>query len=307
MLDLQESDGTLVGIPDLKQEKTQIAPQQKESGPSVRVKIKGLESFENKEAPTKVKPFKILSYDQKPKIQHFKAKIAPPPPKPSLALKKILTFLIALTLLTSGIWFLATAHSRSSRDLHASGAAVEGAASESLDELQEDVIEDASVGGLSGDVIMDEETMSYKSLPDQALHPPEILKLPKIESLTSGYGIRLDPFTTRLAFHGGIDFKAKHGEKILASLDGVVVFAGKKGKYGNLIRIKHEGGYETRYAHLSKIQVQRGQHVKKGQGIGAAGSTGRSTGPHLHFELLKNGKRMDPLMAKINSNVKKTR
>lgn len=125
----------------------------------------------------------------------------------------------------------------------------------------------------------------------------DTLELPELSSLTSGYGIRLDPFTKRLAFHGGIDFSAEFRAEIKVALPGEVIRTGFLGSYGLVVIVKHADGYETRYAHLDKILVEEGEEIGKGSLIGLAGSTGRSTGVHLHFELLKNGKRLDPLRA----------
>jgi hypothetical protein len=123
----------------------------------------------------------------------------------------------------------------------------------------------------------------------------QILHLPPLRQVTSTYGIRLDPFTKKLAFHAGVDFKADTGTKIEAAMDGIVKYAGRKSMYGNAVVIKHENGYETLYGHLSKTMVKQGDKIKQKDIIGLAGSTGRSTGPHLHFELIKNGKKIDPL------------
>lgn len=113
--------------------------------------------------------------------------------------------------------------------------------------------------------------------------------------LTSGYGKRNDPFTKKQTFHGGVDLAAEQGSDVLASQDGIVDFRGENGGYGNLIILKHEMGYETRYGHLSRYQVKHGDKVRKGQKIGEVGKTGRATGPHLHFEVRRNSKRQKPV------------
>lgn len=111
---------------------------------------------------------------------------------------------------------------------------------------------------------------------------------------TSGFSIRLHPiFKTRKA-HNGIDYAAPTGTPALVVGDGVVTFAGRQGGYGNVVKINHGSGHKTLYAHLSKIHVRHGQKVQKGQKIGAVGSTGWSTGPHLHFEFLVNGQHVNP-------------
>ena len=111
---------------------------------------------------------------------------------------------------------------------------------------------------------------------------------------SSSYGWRMDPFLGKRAFHEGIDFSAAEGEPIFATAGGIVERAQKWGRYGNLITINHGGGLETRYAHLSKILVKKGQIVNKQDLIGLVGNTGRSTGPHLHYEIRLNDHSLDP-------------
>jgi murein DD-endopeptidase MepM/ murein hydrolase activator NlpD len=112
--------------------------------------------------------------------------------------------------------------------------------------------------------------------------------------LSSYFGMRTDPFTGRRAFHSGLDFAGKMGSDVMAVAAGVVTYAGKRSGYGNLVEINHGNGYSTRYGHNSKILVSVGQTVKKGQIIAKMGSTGRSTGPHVHFEVLINGHAVNP-------------
>ena len=111
---------------------------------------------------------------------------------------------------------------------------------------------------------------------------------------TSGYGVRVDPFLGVPAMHSGHDFRGATGEKVLATASGVVVSAGWNGGYGKMLEIRHNNGFSTRYAHLSAISVSVGQKVSRGQTIGLVGSTGRSTGPHLHYETRINGDSVDP-------------
>lgn len=113
-------------------------------------------------------------------------------------------------------------------------------------------------------------------------------------AIRSGFGYRKDPFKSRLAFHSGIDFEAKPGQPVFATADGLVEKAGWYYSYGNTVIIKHENGYETLYGHLTRVDVKGGQRVKSGDLIGNAGSTGRSTGTHLHYEIIKNGKKLNP-------------
>ncbi|MEM9556425.1 MAG: peptidoglycan DD-metalloendopeptidase family protein [Acidobacteriota bacterium] len=113
--------------------------------------------------------------------------------------------------------------------------------------------------------------------------------------LTSGYGHRRDPFTKRRAFHRGIDIVAPHGREVEAPGDAVVIKAGRVAGYGNVVYLSHGFGITTRYGHLSKILVEPGQRVSRGEPIGQVGSTGRSTGTHLHYEVRVDGNAVNPL------------
>ncbi len=111
---------------------------------------------------------------------------------------------------------------------------------------------------------------------------------------SSSYGWRIDPFNGNRAFHEGLDFTAAAGTKIRAAGDGIVISAAHTPAYGNLVKLNHGAGLETRYAHASKLLVKNGDRVVKGQVIALVGSTGRSTGPHLHYEIRLNGSPLDP-------------
>lgn len=113
--------------------------------------------------------------------------------------------------------------------------------------------------------------------------------------LSSSYGHRNDPFTGKKAFHKGMDFAGSKGSDIIAVAGGVVTVAEKRGNYGYLVEIDHGGRYSTRYGHNQKLHVSVGETVHKGQVIAAMGSSGRSTGPHVHFEVWKDGKRVNPV------------
>lgn len=114
--------------------------------------------------------------------------------------------------------------------------------------------------------------------------------LPSRGAITSRFGPR------RLGSHHGVDFRAPVGTPVKASMDGRVTFAGWKNSiYGNMVAIKHPNGLVTRYAHLSRATVRPGQRVARGQVVARSGNTGRSTGPHIHFEVLKNGRAINPL------------
>ncbi|HEY7243336.1 MAG TPA: M23 family metallopeptidase [Xanthobacteraceae bacterium] len=112
--------------------------------------------------------------------------------------------------------------------------------------------------------------------------------------LMSGFGVRQDPFTGSPAMHTGIDLHGRSGDPVHASADGTVTAAGWSGGYGRVVDVDHGGGLSTRYAHLSAINVQVGQRIKAGHIVGRLGSTGRSTGPHLHYETRVKGEAVDP-------------
>ncbi|HET9869162.1 MAG TPA: LysM peptidoglycan-binding domain-containing M23 family metallopeptidase [bacterium] len=115
------------------------------------------------------------------------------------------------------------------------------------------------------------------------------------EAITSGFGWRIDPINGKKEFHTGLDFRAKYGKSVFAAATGRVTYAGVAGGYGNLIIVYHNKEYRTYYGHLSSILVKAGERVRRGQLIGKVGETGHATGPHLHFEIRKYGKPIDPL------------
>lgn len=118
---------------------------------------------------------------------------------------------------------------------------------------------------------------------------------PHFGAITSGYGHRENPFTgENVETHKGLDFRGKRGEIVKSTASGKVTYAGRRGGYGNCIVINHGNGFETYYGHLSRILISEGAQVKAGDNIGKIGSTGRSTGPHLHYEIHKNGKIINP-------------
>lgn len=112
--------------------------------------------------------------------------------------------------------------------------------------------------------------------------------------INSSFGYRKDPFKSRSGFHSGLDIDANYGQHVVATADGVVTKASWHTNYGKTVIVKHKDNYETLYGHLSKLKVKEGQEVKVGDVIGKAGSTGRSTGTHLHYEVIKDGKRVNP-------------
>jgi LysM repeat protein len=117
-------------------------------------------------------------------------------------------------------------------------------------------------------------------------------------AFTSAFGYRRDPFnSSQRNYHSGIDISAAVGTPVIAASDGVVVFTGRNGGYGNTVKIRHSGGYDTHYAHCSTTTVKTGQKVKMGDVIGSVGRTGTATGAHLHFEVLYRGKYVNPRAA----------
>jgi murein DD-endopeptidase MepM/ murein hydrolase activator NlpD len=113
--------------------------------------------------------------------------------------------------------------------------------------------------------------------------------------ISSYFGQRTDPFTGRLAYHRGLDFAGPAGSQVVAVASGVVTYAKERFGYGKTVEINHGNGYVTRYAHNQRLLVAAGETIQKGQPISLIGSTGRSTGPHLHFEVLKQGRSVDPM------------
>lgn len=118
--------------------------------------------------------------------------------------------------------------------------------------------------------------------------------LPAANEVTSGFGMRIDPFVRQLAMHAGVDFRGDPGDPVRAAAAGKVVQAEKNAAYGLMVEIDHGNGIVTRYAHLSAVDVANGAHVKAGAVIGRVGSSGRSTGPHLHYEVRVGGATVDP-------------
>ncbi len=138
---------------------------------------------------------------------------------------------------------------------------------------------------------------SWKSLEKPAAGSVAIPSTQPVKgtALTSGYGVRSDPFRGRAAMHAGIDLAAPIGTPIYATADAVVNRSEWAGGYGNLIELNHGRGIQTRYGHLTRSNVRAGQKVKRGELIGFMGSTGRSTGSHLHYEVRIDGKAVNPI------------
>lgn len=132
---------------------------------------------------------------------------------------------------------------------------------------------------------------------DRLSHIPSIQPISResMKQMASGYGYRLDPIYGTSRFHAGLDFAADTGTKVYATADGLVKEAGWESGYGNCVDIDHGYGYMTRYAHLNKFYVKTGQEIKRGDFIGEVGSTGKSTGSHLHYEVRYNGEPQNPI------------
>jgi len=120
------------------------------------------------------------------------------------------------------------------------------------------------------------------------------LQLPILAPVTSVFGLRQDPFTHQVRFHKGLDIAAPEGIQVLAAIPGTVISAGYEKGYGNTVLIRHGGGLQTRYGHLGSIDVKVGEVISDQKALGTVGDTGRSTGPHLHFEVIRMGKPVDP-------------
>mgnify|MGYP001553161615 CR=1 FL=1 len=112
--------------------------------------------------------------------------------------------------------------------------------------------------------------------------------------LSSPFGPRVDPIDGRMATHRGIDFAGRLGDPVLAVAAGIVTFSGRRPGFGRLVEITHGNGYVTRYAHCDELKVELGEMVRKGDAVATIGNSGRSTGPHVHFEVLRNGRQVDP-------------
>jgi murein DD-endopeptidase MepM/ murein hydrolase activator NlpD len=119
--------------------------------------------------------------------------------------------------------------------------------------------------------------------------------------VSSGFGMRMHPILGYSRFHKGMDFAAVHGTPVRAVTDGMVAIAGRHGGNGNFVRLSHSAALGTSYSHLSRIAVSPGSYVRQGQVIGYVGSTGLSTGPHLHFEVYRNGAPVNPRMVSFES------
>ena len=157
---------------------------------------------------------------------------------------------------------------------------------------------DAEIAQLSAQLKRREQELSIL---DQVLVNEEITSTSTVRGrpvtwgwMSSPFGKRVDPISGKNAWHSGVEFAGRDGSDVIAVASGVVTFAGERSGYGKMVEISHANGYLTRYAHHKGLLVESGDVVKKGEVIGVMGSSGRSTGPHVHFEVLKHGRPVDP-------------
>jgi murein DD-endopeptidase MepM/ murein hydrolase activator NlpD len=188
-----------------------------------------------------------------------------------------------------------------------------------LDEAVADKV--SAAGGLGmADMFVKQLTGKDAGVPPSVLPQPGIphdlgpelpgaprFQLPVAGRASSGYGLRHDPIKGDMINHPGFDLAAPAGSPVAAAAGGTIVHAGPAGTYGNLVTVRHDNGFETRYAHLSAVTVAKGDRVEAGQLVGKVGSTGYSTGPHLHFEIRHDGKPVDPApLLPLNSSPART-
>lgn len=183
----------------------------------------------------------------------------------------------------------------------------------SIDEVLEDLIREGKLRReqiedvkryMTLDISFLKEEAGYDFLPGGNLPPANFVPVermydwptPGINRVTSAFGLRIDPVSKNyLGFHNGIDIGAPTGAEVVAIQSGTIVYAERRGNAGNAIKIQHEDGSESLYFHLSAFSVKEGDQVQRGQLIGLVGNTGRTTGPHLHFEMVMMGRKVDPL------------
>lgn len=173
-------------------------------------------------------------------------------------------------------------------------------------DLQQSIVHTSETGGQGGpynpvdggSILFDknhfDSEVNYLLELEKVIHSLPLSMPLKSRYITSGFGVRVDPLRKRLSMHDGIDIVGPYGAEIFSTAPGMVVFAGRNGSYGKFVEIDHGKGLTTRYGHLSKILVKKGEQVARNHLIGLQGSTGRSTGPHLHYEVRYDKKPRDP-------------
>jgi len=140
-----------------------------------------------------------------------------------------------------------------------------------------------------------EEILSHLESANEQIRTTPSLRPVNVGFVSSRFGWRMDPISGRRAMHRGVDYSARLGTPVYATADGVVTYSGVEQTYGNVVEISHPAGFITRYAHMQRRLVQKGQRITRGDVIGRVGSTGRSTFSHLHYEIEQEGERVDPL------------
>ncbi len=140
-----------------------------------------------------------------------------------------------------------------------------------------------------------EEILSHLESANAQIRTTPSLRPVSVGFVSSRFGWRMDPISGRRAMHRGVDFSARMGTPVYATADGVVTYSGVEQTYGNVVEVSHGAGFVTRFAHMQRRLVQKGQKVSRGDVVGRVGSTGRSTFSHLHYEIERNGERVDPL------------
>jgi len=156
----------------------------------------------------------------------------------------------------------------------------------------DDIVKEINIRTASLNDLLD----SVQARRDQLARVPALWpSLSPDRRLSSGFGYRKDPFTAAISLHDGADISAPYGSPVVATGKGKVVFSGWDGDYGNLVRVAHSDGVQTAYGHMSELSVKVGDTVDKGQVVGKVGSTGRSTGAHIHYEVLLKGTPVDPV------------
>lgn len=158
-----------------------------------------------------------------------------------------------------------------------------------------------NLSDFASDDLVKQAEKTYDVLSDNAYYRESVKKIPLGKPvwtywLTSPFGKRADPFNTKSAVHKGVDLASNRGNKVKTMAEGRVIKAGTMTGYGKVIEIDHGNGFKTKYAHLNAMYVNNGDRVSRGQAIGEVGSTGRSTGPHLHYEILFEGVNVDPMV-----------
>ncbi len=147
--------------------------------------------------------------------------------------------------------------------------------------------------GSTGGAVPGSQTVPRRFAGDEDIGVPEF-HMPLQAQFSSGYGMRRDPITHEMRLHRGVDIAAPQGARVHTAGAGRVVFSGYEKGYGNTVVVQHPDGYESRYAHLAELLVKEGDQIQASQVVGTVGNTGRSTGPHLHFEISRHGSQLDP-------------